>query len=121
MSIAAAHDEICTAALQGRSAMRRLRVSALIQHLDLLLDEVERLNLVSRKSVPATWRKRIAEMAPLLPFDLEPGWLRPRTTLQAIDVLFEIQSRLMRMRSGPLAPDLIESDAALEPDPAYPA
>lgn len=121
MSIAAAHDEICTAALQARNAMWRLRVSALIQHLDLLLDEVERLNLASRKSVPATWRKRIAEMAPLLPFDLEPGWLRPRSTLQAIDVLFEIQSRLMRLRSGPLAPDLVESDAALEPDPAYPA
>src|SRR5262245_66586230 len=107
MSIAAAHDEICTAALQGRNAMRRLRISALIQHLDLLLDEVERLNLASRKSVPATWRKRLAEMGPLLPFDLEPGWLRPRSTLQAIDVLFEIQSRLVRLSSGPLETGVI--------------
>lgn len=120
--IAAAHGEMCMAALQDRKrAMRRARISALIQHVDLLLEELERLNLASRKSVPASWRKRLAELAPLLPFSLDPRWLRPRSTVKAIDVLFEIQLRLMRLRSGPLEPDLIDSDAALELDPAYPA
>jgi len=118
MSIAAAHDQMCSAALQDRRrAMRRIRVSALIQHIDLLLEEVERLNLASRKSVPPSWRKRLAELAPVLPFAMDPVWLRPRSTVEAIDVLFEIQHQLMRLRSGPLAPDVIEGDAALgEPD-----
>src|SRR5262245_35129743 len=120
--IAAAHGEICIATLQHRKkAMRRARISALIQHVDLLLEELESLNLASRKSVPANWRKRLAELAPLLPFALDPRWLRPRSTVKAIDVLFEIQSRLMRLRSGPLERDVIDSDAAIELDPAYPA
>lgn len=120
--IAAAQDEMCIAALQDRKkAMRRARISALIQHVDLLLEELERLNLASRKSVPANWRKRLADLAPLLPFTLDPRWLRPRSTVKAIDVLFEIQLRLMRLRSGPLEPDVIDCDAALELEPAYPA
>ena len=118
MSIAAANGEMCTATRQARSRMRRLRVTALIRHLDLLLEELERLNLTARKRAPANWQQRLAELEPLLPFALDPGWLQPRSNVRAIDVLFEIQNRLMRLRSGPLSPDLLESDAALDVDSA---
>ncbi len=116
MSIGAAQGEMFTAVRQKEIARRRGRVAALIRHVDLLLEELERLNLASRKRAPANWQSRLAELEPLLPFPLDPAWLRPRRNVDAIEVLFEIQTRLMRLRSGPLPPDLIESDAALEAD-----
>ena len=114
MSIAAAQGEMCSAARKELIARRRVRVTALIRHVDLLLEELERQNLASRKRAPANWQSRLAELEPLLPFAIDPTWLRPRRNVDAIDILFEIQNRLMRLRSGPLPPDLIESDAALE-------
>jgi len=119
VSIAAAQGDMCTAARRELIARRRVRVSALIRHVDLLLEELERLNLASRKRAPANWQSRLAELERVLPFALEPTWLRPRRNVDAIEVLFEIQNRLMRLRSGPLPPDLIESDAALETDSTH--
>ena len=114
VSIATAQDEMCAAARREQSARRRARLTALIQHVDLWLDQLEERNLASRKRVPSGWQSRLDELAALLPFALDPGWLRPPSNIQAIEVLFEIQDRLMRLRSGPLPPDLIESDAALD-------
>ncbi len=114
VSIAAAQDEMCAAARREQSARRRARLTALIRHVDLLLDELEERNLASRKRLPSGWQRRLDELAALLPFALDPGWLKPPSNIQAIEVLFEIQDRLMRLRSGPLPPDLIESDAALD-------
>ena len=114
MSIAAAQGEMCSAARQELIARRRVRVTALIRHVDFLLEELERLNLASRKRAPANWPSRLAELEPLLPFAIDPTWLRPRRNVDAIDILFEIQNRLMRLRSGPLPADVSESDAALE-------
>lgn len=118
MTIASAHVEMQGMMLRSRErAARRRHVDALVRCVDHLIEEVEELNLRRRKSVPRTWSGRIRELAPMLPFPIDPRWLGARSTTEALDMLFEIQSGLLRLRSGPLAPDLLEVDAQIEAHP----
>lgn len=115
MSISSAHVEMQRMMLRSRErAARRLRVDALVHGVDLLIAEVEEVNLRRHKSVSQSWPRHLLDLVPLLPFAADPGWFRARTTTEALDVLFEIQGRLMRLRSGPLAPDLMAVDEQIE-------
>lgn len=73
---------------------------------DEMMDELEQLNLDGVQRVRAEWRTRLTFLFSGLPFHYVP-WLRayPSPT-EVLDVLFDLQARLLELKRQQAAPSL---------------
>jgi len=92
------------AALAGPRHPERDRVERLIRLTDAMMNELEQLNLDEVTRVRGEWRTRLAFLFSGLPFPYEP-WLRayPSPT-EVLDVLFDLQGRLLELKRQQLPP-----------------
>lgn len=76
----------------------RERVVKLVRLTDAMMNELEQLNLDGVERVRGEWRTRLAFLFSGLPFPYEP-WLRayPSPT-EVLDVLFDLQGRLLELK-----------------------
>ena len=78
----------------------REQVDRLVRLTDAIVDELERLNLDEVRRVNGAWRGRLARLFSALPFPYTP-WLRAHPSpTEVLDVLFDIQARLLDMKRG---------------------
>ena len=81
-----------------RRRRERERVLRLMRLTDALVDELERLNLAGVQRVGGEWRPRLASLFSVLPFRYVP-WLRAHPSpTEVLDVLFDIQARLLDLK-----------------------
>jgi hypothetical protein len=81
-----------------RRELEQQRVQQLMRATDAIVDELERLNLQHVERVDAEWKRRLTLLFAELPFSYTP-WLRayPSPT-EVLDVLFEVQQRLLDLK-----------------------
>lgn len=79
-------------------SLQRDRVVRLMRLTDAMVDELEQLNLDGVERVRSQWRTRLTFLFSGLPFEYEP-WLRayPSPT-EVLDVLFDVQGRLLELK-----------------------
>ncbi len=74
------------------------RIESLVRLTDAIVDELEQLNLDDVQRVNGDWRRRLAHLFSLLPFPYSP-WLRAHPSpTEVLDVMFDVQGRLLVMR-----------------------
>jgi hypothetical protein len=90
----------------GRRHPERDRVVRLMRLTDEMMDELEQLNLDGVQRVRAEWRTRLTFLFSGLPFHYVP-WLRayPSPT-EVLDVLFDLQARLLELKRQQAPPPL---------------
>ncbi len=82
----------------GRRAERRL--PALLERTDAMLSELETLNLMEVRRIPAPLRSALTALVADLPFDYTPA-LGPRPSpTAAIEVVFSIQAGIFNLMYG---------------------
>jgi len=78
----------------------RRHLPELLKRTDAMLAELESLNLMHVRRAPASWRSDLTTLIADLPFEYEPH-IRPHgSPTAAIDLVFDIQARLFRLRFG---------------------
>ena len=85
------------------------RLPALLERTDTMLTELETLNLMEARRTPAPLRSALTALIAELPFEYTPR-IGPRPSpTAAIDVVFDIQAILFKLRYGAdLSDQLIE-------------
>lgn len=86
--------------------LRRTYLAYLLNRTDRLLDGLEQLNLDDMEYCPEIWRSHLAALIAELPFDYQPVSGSRLSPTAAIDIVFEIQGRLLAWITGrPPEPD----------------
>jgi hypothetical protein len=62
---------------------------------DGLIEELEQCNLAGIRVLPATWMARLQLLLRSLPFDYPRKLHAPLSPTQALDLIFDIQSRIL--------------------------
>ncbi len=90
---------------------QRWRVTAPIQVIDEMLEDVEQLNLRNARRVPISWELRLAQLATSLPPGIyaDPAELRAGISPNRLmEALFCIQDQLLDLKMGGLRTALKE-------------
>jgi hypothetical protein len=94
-----ASREICRDLVRARlRSLERARIQHLLTLTDATVDELERLNLNEVERLSGEWRERLALLFAELPFPYIP-WVRAHPSpTEVLDVLFDIQGRLLDLK-----------------------
>jgi hypothetical protein len=92
--IAAAAHEISRKETEARNDMR-FKLRQLMRWTDGLIGELEQFNLAGIRVLPATWTARLQLLLRSLPFDYRRKLHAPLSPTQALDLIFDIQSRIL--------------------------
>jgi hypothetical protein len=111
MGLRTAADEHASAAQRQRLCqLERERIPRLMRWTDAMIEELEQLNLRGIRHVMAAWRPRLSLLFAALPFEYEPTIRAYPAPSELLDVMFEIQDRLLGIKNG----DLDKRLAAIE-------
>jgi hypothetical protein len=93
--------------------LRRSYLVYLLNRTDRMLDGLEQLNLLDMEDCPDIWRSHLAALAADLPFDYRPVLSANLAPTGAIDIVFDIQERLLAWMTGraPESDELLEAGA----------
>ena len=91
----------------------RLRLRELLGLTDHMVEELERLNLRDVPCVGAEWRSRLALLFGRLPFAYQPHLRTAPSPSEVLDLLFDVQGRLLAIKNSPIDPWLRSVDAEL--------
>lgn len=114
----AALADMRDAVVQARLARwQRERVDRAIMALDMLVEDLERLNLEDRSRVPLAWQPRLARLASQMPVECGPGLKAGISPLRLLDHVYDIQQQLLWLKQGSAADELRKVDGELEAIP----
>ena len=94
------HDATRAMMLGEIAKSNRTRLERLIRVTDAMLEELEIDNLKNVRRLPSAWRPRLSLLSNSLPFDSRRLLASPRTPVEALDVVFEVQARLFDIKNG---------------------
>ena len=98
---------------QRRRRHARARIDAPIRLLDEMLEELEQMNLAGAKRVPLAFESRIERLVNVLPREVAemPPMRTNISPVKLMDMVFELQDRLLEVRAGH-ARSVLDSDVA---------
>lgn len=91
------------------------RVDRSIRAVDVLVEEIERLNLENRSRVPLNWQPRLARLASVLPVECGERLRAGISPLRLLDQVYDIQQELLWMKQGAEAEGFRSVDLQFEP------
>jgi hypothetical protein len=92
--IAAATHEISCKETEARNNLR-FKLRQLMRWTDGLIEELEQFNLAGIGVLPASWTARLQLLLSSLPFDFRRKLHAPLSPTKALDLIFDIQSRIL--------------------------
>jgi hypothetical protein len=112
MGFRATTEELVSATRRQRlHQLERERIRRLMRWTDAMIDELEQLNLRGTRHVMAAWKPRLSLLFAALPFEYEPNIRAYPAPSELLDVMFEIQDRLLGIKNGDLGRRLRDSES----------
>ncbi|HEX4212718.1 MAG TPA: hypothetical protein VIA06_05245 [Candidatus Dormibacteraeota bacterium] len=90
------------------------RIDRSIRAVDVLVEDIERLNLEDRSRVPLNWQPRLARMAAVLPVECGDRLRAGISPLRLLDQVYEIQQELLWIKQGEEADGFRSVDVQFE-------
>jgi hypothetical protein len=79
---------------------KRTGIQRLITRTDAMIEELELENLRGIHLVSAAWWPRLAVLLSSLPFDVRLPIRAPRTPVELLDLVYEVQEKLFALKNG---------------------
>jgi hypothetical protein len=79
---------------------KRTGIQRLIMCTDAMIEELELENLRGIHLLSAAWWPRLAVLLSSLPFDVRLPIRAPRTPVELLDLVYEVQERLFALKNG---------------------
>ena len=87
----------------------RARVQTLIAWTDTMIEELELENLRNVRQVSPAWRPRLTALLASLPVDVGSPHHLPRTPLEALELIYEVQELLFAIKNNTFHPSFWRS------------